>query len=275
VAEAVLRDAEERERLFRRALAISAGAHVLLLLMALVSPFPRSRSVALPGVMSVNLVAAAPSASAARPAARATPPAAKPKPKPVEPPKPVVPPPPKPEVKADKKLLPKEAVQPPKPAPPKPKPAVAPPEPKPKEEPLDYADALDALRDELGEEAGDAPDPEVVASVRPTARPGPPGGGGGGGDPLDPEVAAWMRRVKIHVSKAWVLPPGFKRQVIQAQIEVTLDATGNVLEVDVSQGSGNPFYDESVVRAIEKASPLPPPPESGDWPFLFSPQDQI
>jgi colicin import membrane protein len=56
---------------------------------------------------------------------------------------------------------------------------------------------------------------------------------------------------------------------------VTLDATGNVLGVDISRGSGNPFYDQSVVRAIEKASPLPPPPESGDWPFLFSPQDQI
>jgi protein TonB len=273
VAEVVLSEAEERERLFRRALAVSAAAHVLLLLMAVVSPFPRSRSAALPGVMSVNLVAAAPSASAARPAAKAAPPAAKPKPKPVEP-KPVAPPPPKPEVKADKKLPPKEAMRQPKPQP-KPKPAVAPPEPKAKEEPLDYADALDSLRDELGEEPGDTPDPELLASVKPTQHSGPPGGGGGGRDAVDPEVAAWMRRVKIHVTKAWVLPPGFKRQVIQAEIEVTLDATGNVLEIDVSRGSGNPFYDESVVRAIEKASPLPPPPESGDWPFLFSPQDQI
>lgn len=274
MAQAVLTEAEERERLFRRALAISAAAHVLLLLMAVVSPFPRSRSARLPGPMSVNLVAAVPSASAGRPApAKPKPPAAKPKPpeaKPVAPP-----PPPKPEVKADKKLLPKEAMRKPEPAKPKPKPAVAPPEPKPKEEPLDYADALDSLRDELGEEAGEAPDPELMASVRPTERSGPPGGGGGGGDPVDPEVAAWMRRVKIHVTKAWVLPPGFKRQVIQAEVEVTLDATGNVLGVDVSRGSGNPFYDQSVVRAIEKASPLPPPPESGDWPFLFSPQDQI
>jgi hypothetical protein len=61
-------------------------------------------------------------------------------------------------VRADKKLLPKEAAQP-RSAPPKPKPAVAPPEP-PKRS-LDYADALDELRDELGEEAGDAPDPEL------------------------------------------------------------------------------------------------------------------
>lgn len=275
MAELVLSEAEVRERLFRRALAISAGAHLLLLLLAVVSPFPRTRSAALPGVMSVNLVAAAPSAPAARAPAKAAPPAARPKPKPAEP-KPALPPPPKPEVKADKKLLPKEAMREPKPKPkPKPEPALAPPEPKPREEPLDYADALDSLREELGEEAGDAPDPELLASVRPTARTGPVAGGGGGRDALDPAVAAWIRRVKIHVSKAWVLPPGFKRQAIQAEIEVTLDATGNVLDVDVRRGSGNPFYDESVVRAIEKASPLPPPPDSGDWPFLFSPQDQI
>jgi TonB family protein len=272
VADAVLTEGEARERLFRRALAISAGAHVLLLLMALVSPFPRSRSTALPGVMSVNLVAAAPSASAPAAAKKAAPPPPKPKAKPVEP-KPAVPPPPppKPEVKADKKLLPKESVQPPKP--PKPKPAVAPPEPKKQEEPLDYADALDSLRDELGEEASDAPDPELLASVKPSERPGPPGGGGGGGDPLDPEFAAWIRRVKIHVTRAWVIEPGFKRQMIQATVRVTLDATGNVLEVDIEDGSGNPYYDSGVVRAVEKASPLPPPPESGDYEILFTPQD--
>jgi TonB family protein len=225
--------------------------------------------VTLPGVVSVSLVAAAPSAPAAgKPAVRKPPP--KPEAKPVEP-KPAPPPPPKPEVKADKKLLPKEAVREPKPAPPKPKPAVAPPKP---EEPLDYDDALDSLREDLGEEkdAGEAADPELLASVRPSQS-GPPGGGSG--DPVDPEVAAWMRRVKIHVTRNWVLQPGFKRQAIQAVVEVTLDATGNVLEIDVTDGSGNPYYDQSVVRAIEKASPLPPPPESGEWPMLFSPQDVL
>jgi periplasmic protein TonB len=272
VAEAVLTSLEERERVFRRAVGISAGAHLALLLFALVSPFPRSRSVTLPGVMNVSLVAAAPSApSAAKPALRKppAPPPAKPKAKPAEP-KPEPPPPPKPEVKADKKLLPKDAVREPKPAPPKPKPAVAPPKP---EEKLDYEDALDALREDLGEEASDAPDPELVASVRPGPKAGPPGSGPG--DPVDPEVAAWMRRVKIHVTRNWVLQPGFKRQAIQAVVDVTLDATGNVLEIDVTEGSGNPYYDQSVVRAIEKASPLPPPPESGDWPILFSPQDVL
>jgi TonB family protein len=271
VFEAVLHDDDERERAFRRALALSVGAHLVLLGLAYVNPF-HSRSYELPaGVMDVSLVAAVPSAQAAAPRAAPRPappkPAAKPKPPPKEVAKPV-PPPEAPQVKADKKLLPKEAVQEPKPKP-KPTPAVKPPE---KE--LDYDDALDSLREELGEpeDEGEAPDPELLASVKPARG---PAGMGGTGDPLDPLIAAWIKRVKIHVSRAWVLEPSFKRQIIEAEIVVTLDASGRVLAVDVQRRSGNPYYDESVVRAIEKASPLPAPPEDGDWAFVFTPQDVL
>jgi TonB family protein len=272
VPEAVLTADLDRERVFRRAVGISAAAHAALLLLAVVSPFPRSRPAALPGVVSVSLVAAAPAAPA--PAAKAAPPkppAAAPKPKPPEA-KPAPPPePPPPEVKADKKLLPKDPTQAPKP---KPKPAVAPPKPAPPPKPMDYDAALDTLRQELGEEPpSDAPDPDLVASVQPAAPTGPPGGAGG--DPLDPAVAEWMRRVKIHVSRSWILEASEKRKAIQALLNVTLDATGNVIEVELRERSGSPSFDTSVVRAIEKASPLPPPPDSGEWPFIFTPQDVL
>src|SRR5262245_39880688 len=97
---------EDRERVFRRAVAISAAGHVRPLIGWRVSPVPRSRSTCMPGSMSVGLVAAPPLASA-KPAAK---PAAKPKPKPPE----VKPPPPKPEVKVDKKVLPKDPMKQPK-----------------------------------------------------------------------------------------------------------------------------------------------------------------
>jgi colicin import membrane protein len=262
VAEAVLNPMEERERVFRRAVAISAAGHVLLVIVSLVSPFPRSRSTVMPGVVSVSLVAAPPTA-AAKPAAK--PAAAKPKPKPPE----AKPPPPKPpEVKTDKTLLPKEATKPPKKEPPKPKTVTPPPKP---EEKLDYTDAIDELREELGEDTpADQPDPDLIASVRPTQS-GPPGHGPG--DPLDPEVADWVRRVKLHVRKNWILDPSLKRRIIQAEVTIELDATGNVLEATVTNRSGDGGFDQSVLRAIDKSSPLPPPPDSGEWPLLFSPQD--
>jgi len=272
LVEAVLQGDDERERAFRRALYLSVGAHLVLLGLAVVNPF-QSRSYERPaGVMDVSLVAAVPGSQAAapRPAAKPAPPkpAAKPKEPPQEAAKPV--PPPEPQVRADKKLLPKEAVQAPKPAPPKPKPAVKPPE---KE--LDYDDALSSLREELGEpeDAADAPDPDLLASVKPGRLASGPAGMGGTGDPLDPLIAAWIKRVKVHVSRAWVLEPSLKRQIIEAEIVVSLDASGRVLGVEVQRRSGNPYYDESVVRALEKASPLPPPPEDGDWAFVFTPQD--
>jgi colicin import membrane protein len=262
VAQAVLSPMDERERVFRRAVAISAVGHVLLVIVSVVSPFPRSRSTVMPGSMSVSLVAAPPIAA---PKATAKPAAAKPKPKPPEA-KP--PPPPKPEVKTDKKLLPKEAMKQPKKPEPKPKTVTPPPKP---EETLDYSDALDELREELGEDApADQPDPDLVASVQP--RPGGPPGHGPG-DPLDPEVADWVRRVKLQVTRNWILDPSLKRRIIEAEVTITLDATGNVLESSVTQRSGDAGFDAGIVRAIEKSSPLPPPPDSGEWPVYFSTQD--
>jgi colicin import membrane protein len=264
VAHALLTHDGERERLFRRAVGWSAAAHAVLLLLMLVSPFPRSRTTVLPGVMNVSLVAAAPSAPARAPARTPPPPTPKPEAKPE--PKPEPPPPPKPEVKADKKLLPKESLKQPKPEPPKPKPAP--------EKPLEYQDALASLRDELGEQAPEeAADPELLASVQPGPRAGTPGQGPG--DPIDPAVAEWIRRVKIHVKRNWVQPPGMRRQAIEAEVSVTLDATGNVLGTELTRRSGNPGYDEGVLRALEKSSPLPPPPESGDWVILFNPQEML
>jgi TonB family protein len=264
VAHALFTPDDERERVFRRAVGWSAAVHAGLVLMMLVSPFPRSRSTVLPGVVNVSLVAAVPTAPARAPARRPPPP---PKPKPeAKPVEPQPPPPPKPEVKADKKLLPKDPVKQPKPEPVKPKPAP--------EKPLDYQSALDNLRDELGEEAPEeAADPELLASVRPGPLAGQPGQGPG--DPVDPAVAEWIRRVKIHVKRNWVQPPGMRRQAIEAEVAVTLDATGNVLESELRRRSGNPGYDEGVIRALEKSSPLPPPPESGEWVLLFNPQEML
>lgn len=45
----------------------------------------------------------------------------------------------------------------------------------------------------------------------------------------------------------------------EVRCRVRLLPTGEVLSVKVTQSSGNPAYDEAVVRAIEKSSPLPLP----------------
>jgi TonB family protein len=234
----------ERRGAFRRALILSCVAHAAMLALFYFGPSSRSNAPALPGVITVDLLAAAPGVAPAAPAPPAPKPEA-PAPVPVEPPKP---PPPVPQ----KVVLPKEPTRLPENVPPK---------PKPKPPPKDY----DALMKELRAQTGDAR-PQPVETARSTEV--PVAGGASGTVRVSPEVAAWIRDVKIHVHKNWIMTPGFER--LETTLIVTLDAAGNVVgEPKVKQRSGNPYYDDSVVRAIQKASPLPKPPTPGEWTFVF------
>jgi outer membrane biosynthesis protein TonB len=225
---------------FRRLLAVSAAAHLLL---GFLLAWSRDGEVMVPqGVIAVELVA--PPSAAPAPAPKA---AARPAPPP---------PPPKPE----KIVLPKET------APPKPQPkAEAKPEPKPvpEAEPApekDLSDVLSELRAEAGDEAPAAePAPAQTAAI-----------GSPTGQPVSPEFLAWERKARIHIRQSWVVPPSFRNQPLRTGIVVELSASGEVVgEPQVVKRSGNPWYDDGVVRSIQKASPLPPPPEPGEWSFVF------
>ena len=130
---------------------------------------------------------------------------------------------------------------------------------------VDYDDFLAKLREEAGE-AEQTAELAAAGSGLPAA---------GRGIPVSPEVMAWMRSAKIHVTRAWVLAPGFRTQPLSTEIRVRLSAGGEVLGTRVVRRSGNPWYDESVERAIKKASPLPPPPEADEWLFVFRPEDVL
>ena len=130
----------------------------------------------------------------------------------------------------------------------------------------EYVDVLDQLRSELGETAPTEA-PTQVAQTGPSGTPD--------GVAVSAEVMAWMRRAKVHVTRAWVLAPGFRTQSLTTEIRVRLNAGGQVLGTRVVRRSGNPWFDESVERAIKKASPLPPPPEADEWLFVFRPEDVL
>ena len=235
--------ASMRRREFRRILALSIAGHAVLLGM-LSLEFDRPMAM-LPGVVTVELVAAPAALPPAPRAARRAPP----------------------------KPLPKKVVLPAQPTTPKPKPKptaepVVAPEPAPLEptaEEQDLSDVLAQLRADAGED--ESPPPAQTAML---------GGGGGIGQPVSPEVALWMKKAKVRVRQAWVLPPAFRTQTLEAHVVVDLDASGNVRGTpEVVRRSGNPWYDEGVVRAIQKASPLPPPPEADEWAFVFVPGDSF
>ena len=244
-----LQDGRRRE--MRRVLLVSLVAHLAVMAFFAWSPRLSSRKVmALQGVVMVELLEA--------PAGAAPKPRARPAKKTV-----VLPDKPKAAPKPKAKPAPKKAVQ---------KPAVKKPPPPQK--------SLADVMKELEQKSGSA---DEVAAVSP--RSGAPASavagagavsGSARGMRVDPEVAGWMRRARIHVRQSWVLAPGFRTQDLEAHVSVRLDSGGRIQGGPrITRRSGNPWYDDSVVRALKKASPLPAPPEAGEWPFVFRPEDLL
>jgi TonB family protein len=244
----------------RRLLVLSVLLHAAAVALLVWSPLPQ-RAVVLPGVVSVELVG--PAALEGPPPAAEAPAEARPAP------------PPRPPVEQTV-VLPKE------PAPvPKPKPEAAPkPAPKPAARPepqRSYEDVMKELRQHEGELE------ELTPHAPPARTAAAPAGAAAGsalasgrGVRVDPEEAAWLRRARIHVRQSWVLAPGFRTQNLEAHVVVRLDAAGHLVdEPRITRRSGNPWYDDGVLRALQKASPLPPPPEAGERLFVFRPEDWL
>ena len=241
----------------------SALVHTGLLGLVFVSPSFRVHEP--PRVISVELIAPpAPAAPQARPMPAPAPPEAVPAPPPP-------PPPPKP----------KQIVLPEKPTAPKP-PDKAKPKPREKEvfkePPKKTEKDLDQLLAEMRD--SDTTKPAATPAPAPTEAPVDTAtattGGPSEGSELSPEEAAWQTRVKKHMKGIWVVPPGFRTQPLQTRVTVTLDAAGNIVGTpQITKKSGNPWYDEGVVRGLTKASPLPQPPEAGEWVMWFEPGDSL
>ena len=228
--------------------------------LGLVMAAPSASRDAPPRVISVELVEPPPSAAPQKPAPA---PVAKP-----APPKP--PPPPKPK----QTVLPENPTQPKPKAKPEPKPE-KPPEKEIFEEPDEKQEkSLEELMAELrGDSAEPAPAPAEPVE---TARVPSPGATSGTGDPLSAEERTWHAQVIRRMKGIWVVPPGFRTQPLETHVMVRLDAAGNILgEPQITRRSGNPWFDDGVIIGLTKANPLPPPPEAGEWPMVFKPEDSL
>jgi len=89
-------------------------------------------------------------------------------------------------------------------------------------------------------------------------------------------IATWVDKVRAKIRGNIVLPPDLKGNP-EALFLVTQLPTGEVLQVRLVISSGHTAYDDAVLRAILKSSPLPKPDTSGlferELKLTFRPRD--
>jgi colicin import membrane protein len=97
------------------------------------------------------------------------------------------------------------------------------------------------------------------------------GGIGGTGYGLTPEQARFGRyymAVFNKIQSAWVLPHYYEQKQLMAIVEITIRKDGRIVTSQFEKKSGNANFDRSVMRAIQKANPLPPLPPGIKEPLL-------
>lgn len=76
------------------------------------------------------------------------------------------------------------------------------------------------------------------------------------------EIDKYKALIIQSISQQWIVPDNVEKN-ISCVLDVRVAPGGVVLQVTVSRSSGNPALDNSAVAAVNKASPLPVPADSG------------
>lgn len=77
---------------------------------------------------------------------------------------------------------------------------------------------------------------------------------------IDLELNAYYLKLRDAIQSKWVFPNDSKKDLMTI-INIKISKSGNLMEKWIETSSGNPSYDNSVIRAIEKAAPFPPLPD--------------
>ncbi len=85
-------------------------------------------------------------------------------------------------------------------------------------------------------------------------------GEGGGGLVRGLEFIMYTEQVKRRVKESWIVAE--QKPGLSATVRFGIQPDGEVFAVELVKASGDNAFDQSVVRAVKKANPLPPPPQT-------------
>jgi len=92
---------------------------------------------------------------------------------------------------------------------------------------------------------------------------------GGNNTPSNIRFRVYYDRIWAQIRSSWVLPEGVTSRVsLTTVVGIRIDVDGEIEQFWIEERSGNDYYDQSAIRAIRKANPLPPlPDELSDAPL--------
>lgn len=101
-------------------------------------------------------------------------------------------------------------------------------------------------------------------------------GGTGGGIVREFEFVSYYNRMRQTIKQNWTW--GGKRTDLIVTVRFGIREGGEIVGLRVTSASGDPSYDQAVIRAVTRSSPLPPPPENYRKDFMdveleFHPKD--
>lgn len=239
-----------REHFFAPSALLALAVHVLLVAALMLGVHWQSRA---PDVVTVELWRPPPEVAQPAP-----PPKVEPPPK-AEPP----PPAPKPEPRIEKPDIALKAKPKPKPKPePVAKPKPAPPKP---DETMAQRLLAEALQREQRTLAAERERQQIRNQLERESQAA-----------RNRAMQTWIDKIRDKIRGHIVLPPDMRGNP-EALVLVTLLPTGEVLDAKLVISSGHRAYDDAVMRAILKSSPLPKPDSAGlferDLKLTFHPQD--
>jgi colicin import membrane protein len=102
------------------------------------------------------------------------------------------------------------------------------------------------------------------------------GGRGGPGIVKGMDFIIYQNRMLSTIKENWAWVG--QRSNLRVVVQFGIRENGEIIGLKIVQPSGDPSYDESVLRAVKKSSPLPAPPESyrkdfADVELTFRPRD--
>ena len=102
------------------------------------------------------------------------------------------------------------------------------------------------------------------------------GGRGGPGVVKGMDFIIYQNRMLATIKENWAWVG--QRSNLKVVVQFGVKENGEIVGLKIYQPSGDPSYDESVLRAVKKSSPLPAPPESyrkdfADVELTFRPRD--